>query len=95
MILVSHACDMGREVVVAAMQGKLDFGTRDQIFYGEFDGRRCKRVLVKLIGGYSSGVPTTYLACGAGRMNGSIRYSYLILQYLKSGLGSCKLAVRF
>lgn len=41
---------MGREVVVAITQGKLDFGTWEQIFYAEFDGRRKKRVLVKIIG---------------------------------------------
>jgi secondary thiamine-phosphate synthase enzyme len=41
---------MGREVVVAATRGKLDFGPWEQIFYGEFDGRRRKRVLVKIIG---------------------------------------------
>jgi len=41
---------MGREVVVAITEGKLDFGPWEQIFYGEFDGRRCKRVLVKIIG---------------------------------------------
>ena len=41
---------MGREVVVAITNGKLDFGPWEQIFYGEFDGRRTKRVLVKLIG---------------------------------------------
>ncbi len=41
---------MGREVVVAITGGKLDFGTWEQIFYGEFDGRRNKRVLVKIIG---------------------------------------------
>jgi secondary thiamine-phosphate synthase enzyme len=41
---------MGREVVVAVTQGDLDFGTWEQIFYGEFDGRRRKRVLVKIIG---------------------------------------------
>ena len=41
---------MGREVVVAVSQGRLDFGTWEQIFYGEFDGRRRKRVLVKIIG---------------------------------------------
>jgi len=41
---------MGREVVVAITDGKLDFGTWEQIFYGEFDGRRRKRVLVKIIG---------------------------------------------
>jgi len=40
----------GREVVVAITDGKLDFGTWEQIFYGEFDGRRRKRVLVKIIG---------------------------------------------
>ena len=42
---------MGREVVVAITNGKLDFGPWEQIFYGEFDGRRNKRVLVKIIGG--------------------------------------------
>lgn len=41
---------MGREVVVAVTRGKLDFGPWEQIFYGEFDGRRRKRVLVKIIG---------------------------------------------
>ena len=41
---------MGREVVVAITAGKLDFGPWEQIFYGEFDGRRKKRVLVKVIG---------------------------------------------
>ena len=41
---------MGREVVVAVTAGKLDFGTWERIFYGEFDGRRKKRVLVKIIG---------------------------------------------
>ena len=41
---------MGREVVVAITDGKLDFGPWEQIFYGEFDGRRAKRVLVKIIG---------------------------------------------
>jgi secondary thiamine-phosphate synthase enzyme len=41
---------MGREVVVAVTAGNLDFGTWEQIFYGEFDGRRKKRVLVKIIG---------------------------------------------
>lgn len=41
---------MGREVVVAITQGELDFGPWEQIFYGEFDGRRRKRVLVKIIG---------------------------------------------
>ena len=41
---------MGREVVVAITQGKLDFGPWEQIFYGEFDGKRRKRVLVKIIG---------------------------------------------
>ena len=41
---------MGREVVVAITDGRLDFGTWEQIFYGEFDGRRRKRVLVKIIG---------------------------------------------
>jgi secondary thiamine-phosphate synthase enzyme len=41
---------MGREVVVAVTKGRLDFGPWEQIFYGEFDGRRRKRVLVKIIG---------------------------------------------
>lgn len=41
---------MGREVVVAVTEGQLDFGTWEQIFYGEFDGRRRKRVLIKIIG---------------------------------------------
>jgi len=41
---------MGREAVVAVTDGKLDFGPWEQIFYGEFDGRRKKRVLVKVIG---------------------------------------------
>jgi secondary thiamine-phosphate synthase enzyme len=41
---------MGREVVVAITKGRLDFGPWEQIFYGEFDGRRRKRVLVKVIG---------------------------------------------
>lgn len=42
---------MGREVVVAITKGELDFGPWEQIFYGEFDGRRKKRVLIKVIGG--------------------------------------------
>jgi secondary thiamine-phosphate synthase enzyme len=41
---------MGREVVVAVTDGALDFGPWEQIFYGEFDGRRAKRVLIKIIG---------------------------------------------
>ena len=41
---------MGREVVVAVTRGQLDFGPWEQVFYGEFDGRRAKRVLVKIIG---------------------------------------------
>ena len=41
---------MGREVAVAITDGRLDFGPWEQIFYGEFDGRRRKRVLVKIIG---------------------------------------------
>ena len=41
---------MGREVIVAITNGKLDFGPWEQIFYGEFDGRRKKRVLVKIVG---------------------------------------------
>ncbi len=41
---------MGREVVVAITEGRLDFGPWEQIFYGEFDGRRAKRILIKIIG---------------------------------------------
>lgn len=41
---------MGREVVVAVTDGKLDFGPWEQIFYGEFDGKRTKRILIKIIG---------------------------------------------
>jgi secondary thiamine-phosphate synthase enzyme len=41
---------MGREVVVAVTEGRLDFGTWERIFYGEFDGRREKRVLIKIVG---------------------------------------------
>ena len=41
---------MGREVVVAVSEGKLDFGPWEQIFYGEFDGQRKKRILIKIIG---------------------------------------------
>lgn len=41
---------MGREVVVAVTDGRLDFGTWEQIFYGEFDGNRTKRILIKIIG---------------------------------------------
>lgn len=41
---------MGREVVVAVTEGALDFGPWEQIFYGEFDGRRTKRILIKIIG---------------------------------------------
>ena len=41
---------MGREVIVAITEGKLDFGPWEQIFYGEFDGRRPKRILIKIIG---------------------------------------------
>ena len=41
---------MGREVVVAVTEGRMDFGPWEQIFYGEFDGKRSKRVLVKIIG---------------------------------------------
>lgn len=41
---------MGREVVVAVTKGKLDFGPWEQIFYGEFDGKRNKRILIKIIG---------------------------------------------
>jgi len=41
---------MGREVVVAITEGRLDFGPWEQVFYGEFDGRRPKRILIKIIG---------------------------------------------
>ena len=41
---------MGREVIVAVTKGRLDFGPWEQIFYGEFDGRRPKRILIKIIG---------------------------------------------
>lgn len=41
---------MGREVVVAVTDGRLDFGPWEQIFYGEFDGRRSKRIMIKIIG---------------------------------------------
>ncbi len=41
---------MGRDVVVAVTEGRLDFGPWEQIFYGEFDGRRPKRVLIKILG---------------------------------------------
>jgi len=41
---------MGREIVAAVTNGRLDFGTWEQIFYGEFDGKRSKRILVKIIG---------------------------------------------
>ncbi len=41
---------MGREVVIAVTEGKMDFGPWEQVFYGEFDGKRKKRVLVKIIG---------------------------------------------
>lgn len=41
---------MGREVIVAVTKGRLDFGPWEQIFYGEFDGRRDKRILIKIIG---------------------------------------------
>ena len=41
---------MGREVVVAVTDGKLDFGPWEQIFYGEFDGKRSKRIMIKIIG---------------------------------------------
>ncbi len=43
-------CLMGREVVVAVTKGQLDFGPWEQIFYGEFDGQRPKRVLIKILG---------------------------------------------
>ncbi|MFO1001110.1 MAG: secondary thiamine-phosphate synthase enzyme YjbQ [Planctomycetaceae bacterium] len=41
---------MGREVVIAVTKGRLDFGPWEQVFYGEFDGRRAKKILVKIIG---------------------------------------------
>lgn len=41
---------MGREVIIAVTEGRLDFGPWEQVFYGEFDGKRAKRVLVKIIG---------------------------------------------
>ncbi len=41
---------MGREVVIAITDGKLDFGPWEQVFYGEFDGRRAKRIMIKIIG---------------------------------------------
>ncbi len=41
---------MGRKVLIAITEGRLDFGTWEQFFYGEFDGRRRKRALVKIIG---------------------------------------------
>jgi thiamine phosphate synthase YjbQ (UPF0047 family) len=46
----SQADHMGREVVVAVTNGQLDLGPRKQIFYGEFDGKRRKRALIKIIG---------------------------------------------
>ena len=52
---------MGREVVVAITDGKLDFGPWEQIFYGEFDGMRKKRVLVKIIGEYITLYPNRSL----------------------------------
>ncbi len=52
---------MGREVVVAITKGKLDFGTWEQIFYGEFDGKRPKRVLVKIIGFSALNIPESGL----------------------------------
>ena len=61
---------MGRDVVVAVTEGHLDFGTWEQIFYGEFDGRRRKRVLLKFIGeyeGWRNVIPSSkalpYLVC--------------------------------
>ena len=50
---------MGRKVVVAITEGRLDFGTWEQIFYGEFDGRRPKRVLIKIIGKHNNDVRST------------------------------------
>ena len=47
---LSRFAGMGREVVAAVTNGKLDFGPWEQIFYGEFDGQRRKRVLIKIIG---------------------------------------------
>jgi thiamine phosphate synthase YjbQ (UPF0047 family) len=49
---------MGREVVVAVTDGRLDFGTWEQIFYGELDGRRRKRMLVRIIGEYGDLLPS-------------------------------------
>jgi len=50
----SHTCvellNAGREVVVAVTEGRLDFGPWEQIFYGEFDGKRQKRIMIKIIG---------------------------------------------
>ncbi len=49
-IRLAASLDEKREVIVAVSDGKLDFGPWEQIFYGEFDGRRKKRVLIKIIG---------------------------------------------
>ena len=49
-VRLSSVTAVGREVVVAITKGKLDFGPWEQIFYGEFDGSRSKRVLIKVIG---------------------------------------------
>ena len=63
---------MGREVVVAITKGKLDFGPWEQIFYGEFDGNRPKRVLVKVIGeGLIDCGGVRRFACGSGRITES------------------------
>ena len=64
---------MGREVVVAVTAGKLDFGPWEQIFYGEFDGRRKKRVLVKIIGEQSLKIKNHILLRG-----------FLVLNFLKN-----------
>ncbi len=53
---------MGREVVVAITDGRLDFGPWEQIFYGEFDGRRSKRMLIKIIGSRPGRPPTQSIA---------------------------------
>ena len=63
---------MGREVVVAITDGELDFGPWETIFYGEFDGRRNKRVLVKIIGEYTNQNPNL----------ASVILQYLLLKLL-------------
>ena len=58
---------MGREVVVAITNGQLDFGPWEQIFYGEFDGRRRKRVLVKMAWANKTSMMESWVVCGAGQ----------------------------